>query len=395
MMKHTIISVKKPFHKLTILLIVLLMVTSGFAEGPKELCQVAGKSLIHVSDIRKLNKRKSVPCKVRNKEEIRSFILESVEKKLPKDKLKFEEVVFKALGFIGKDYDYEKGLIDLYASQVSGFYDPEAKEFVMASWIPAILQVPVAVHELTHALQDQHFNLEKLIDPNSASTDELLARTALIEGDATAVMMDHARVEAGQQGLVSLVSVDSILMQNVLGFSLVAGSLNAPRALQLLIMFPYSSGLRFVHSLLRKGGYTAVDSAYRKLPLTTREILHPEIYPLDEKIQVPAEAFEDLKKEGEFVYQDSLGEFFISALFLSHAEKNSAKIAEGLIADKVVVIEKKDGDYGVSWWTRWKSKEDLRDFRKFSELIEKLHGKEQSGIKSNESENSLRFDLFL
>ena len=122
-----------------------------------------------------------------------------MEEDVAPNRLYSEGVVYQRLALVPKDFKYESGIIDLYTSQIGGYYDPKKDHFVMAKWIPASLQFPVAVHELVHALQDQHFKLDTFLDPKTMTSDALMARAALVEGDATAVMIDYS-LRAGGGG---------------------------------------------------------------------------------------------------------------------------------------------------------------------------------------------------
>ena len=181
------------------------------------------------------------------------------------------------IGFIPLDFNYQQGLIDLYLSQLGGYYDPEKRHFVMAAWMPVMLQTTIAVHELTHALQDQYFNLATFTDQNKYTSDQLMARSALVEGDATLVMLDYQRRLMGQAGLESDKSVSGVMLQNIIGASMMAPMANVPSSLQNLLIFPYTSGLRFAHEFLKDGGYKRLDKIFRSPPRSTEEILHPEL----------------------------------------------------------------------------------------------------------------------
>jgi hypothetical protein len=85
-------------------------------------------------------------------------------------------------------FAYRPFLIKLLTEQVAGYYDPKAQQFYLADWIEIDGQKPVMAHELTHALQDQHFNLKRFDNWPKGDSDAELAAHALIEGDATLAM---------------------------------------------------------------------------------------------------------------------------------------------------------------------------------------------------------------
>lgn len=374
---------RKTLPPLTHICLLLFASSPALAAQP-DLCAVATQALSDARAIRKLSPRRAVPCKVAEKPAIEGFIQETLKTKLPHNKIAMEQTVYRTLGLIPEDYDYERGMIELYASQIGGYYDPEKKHFIMASWIPAALQRPVAVHELTHALQDDYYDLEHFLDPKLPNGDQLLAYSALIEGDATAVMNDWQRRAVGQGPLQEEKNVDSLVLQQVLGAALMMGDGKTPEALQALMIFPYTSGLRFVHTLLREGGYAKVDAAFKRPPTSSREILHPEVYfGKGPATQIPQpEALMKLAAQTTLPdYTDTIGEFGISALLCSqsHDKQRCAASAAGWLGDLVGVF--KTGDTtSVSWLTVWETEEEAREFEgAYQSLMESRHNKMLSG----------------
>ncbi len=347
-------------------LLFLFVSQSALAEGE---CEIAKAAMAQASVIRKLKIKKPVPCSVRSREEVKRFILDTVETKIPPQKLKMEEVSFKALGMIPENFDYTKGMVDLYLSQLGGYYDPEKKHFVMAGWMPAMMQPTVASHELTHALQDQYYDLSKFIDSKSENSDEQLAHSALVEGDATAVMMDYLRQMAGQKGIEHDADVTSFMMQNVLGMSLTTGASGVPQSLQMMLLFPYTSGLRFAHHLLRRGSYAEINKAFIRPPRSTEEILHPEKYEAGRAdfITFNESDFSADLLPGEVIkYRDTLGEFQISLLLGSFISDkfSAADAAAGWAGDRIVIAAQAEAtSYVLVWKTNWDSERDAREFQ--------------------------------
>ncbi|MCB0321589.1 MAG: hypothetical protein KDD60_11745 [Bdellovibrionales bacterium] len=318
-------------------------------------CEIVPYALNLAEGIRGLKAKKEIPCRVYNKKQVRDYIQATIEEKLPKHRLKMEEYVYKTLGLIPLQFNYSSGLIDLYLSQIGGFYEPEDEFFAMAQWMPSLLQMPIAVHELTHGIQDQFYALEKFLDPQTMSTDETLARSALVEGDATAVMLDYSRNLSGQSSIATEESVTAVMLQNVFGVGLSSGFSDAPESLKFLLIFPYTSGLRFSHALMRRGGYKAIDSAFRSPPQTSREILHPELYLTKKSERSDSKS---LRKrlldalEGETVaHEDSLGEFAIALVLreLGLGHQEAAQLASGWRGDAVVVYEAQPSQFAMEW----------------------------------------------
>ena len=90
-------------------------------------CEIVKPAIEAASSIRLLAIKKAVPCFVQDRESVRSHIMALVDEKTPPAKMHLEGLTYKALGLIPDSFNYEKGLIDLYVSQLGGYYDPEHK----------------------------------------------------------------------------------------------------------------------------------------------------------------------------------------------------------------------------------------------------------------------------
>lgn len=358
-------------------------------------CQIARSAISEASTIRGLSIKSKVPCVVQEREQVKKYLVDTINTKIPKLKLRMEAFVFKALGLLPESFDYENGLVEMYLNQIGGYYDPESKRFAMAGWLPGVLQTTIAVHELTHALQDQYFNLKEFTDEKKYSGDELLARSALVEGDATAVMIDYSRRLMGQPTIASDENVETIMMQNVIGVSAAPGMENIPRALQMLMIFPYTSGLRFAHYGIKKNGYAELNKFYKRAPRSTEEILHPEKYYIQQpdfividpaSIKVPG-----LPANLMPIYQDVLGEFATSILLGNFVDDKlrATEAAAGWGGDRVVVFEDQNSKQQILvWQTNWDTENDAIQFETVLRL--RLAKLQEPGYLSNQLDRQAR-----
>lgn len=341
------------------------------AESTTDLCSVSELALRRASEIRCLRVRKEVPCVTQDKSQVREFLEETIRTELPPDKMEMEQLAYRAIGMLPDDYDYGKNLVRFLVSELGGYYDPKRGRFVMAAWLPASTQETVAVHELTHALQDQHYNLREFLDATSDNGDRSLAYSALIEGDATAVMLDNERHLRHMPELAKEDNIEASILLQVLGMNIGGSAGEVPASLKAMLIFPYTSGLRFAHAILRQKGYVGLDSVYKAPPQSTREILHPEEYlagSFKAEIPTPAEvsALHGTKSNlAPVEYSDVVGEFGISSLLSnSVAQADSrAKAAVGWKGDRLVVYRGGERVRIVRWLTRWESDQDAREFQ--------------------------------
>lgn len=328
-------------------IVALAAVACVFQAHSETTCSLVSDALRAAAEIRGLNLQSKVSCVIQDKDEVKRFILNSVEEQLTPEQIESDSLMYKAFGLIPEDWDYKSQLVELYLSQIGGYYDPKLKRYAMASWLPDFLQTSIAVHELTHALQDQHYNLQDFNNPENFTTDQQLARAALIEGDATAVMIDHPRRMLQQPPLSELQDVENLVLQQTLSLALSPNIRNAPEAISYTIMFPYASGLRFAHALLKKGGYGTIDRAYKRPPRSTEEILHtekffreePDFHPISDEEVLKSAKLSSLK----VLSSDTWGEFMLSMLLTKgNSKQKAAEAAGGWAGDRVLIAQDRE-----------------------------------------------------
>ncbi|HEU4320297.1 MAG TPA: hypothetical protein VFS66_09470 [Acidimicrobiia bacterium] len=195
-----------------------------------------------------------------------------------------DEALYKMLGLLAEDADFESIVLDLYGEQVAGFYDGDTGEIV----VPAredgfsLIQQGTMVHELVHALTDQHFDFnpefQAMVDEERL--DQATAYQALIEGDATLAevlwVQTLSQRELGEFIAESL-DIDSASFES------------APRFLRESLIFPYDTGLAFVQDLYVDGQWEAVNDAYATMPGipgSSEQVITPDDYTRDIPVEV-------------------------------------------------------------------------------------------------------------
>lgn len=158
---------------------------------------------------------------------------------------------------------------DLYREQILGLYVPEESTlYVRQRGNGSPTERLTTAHEITHALQDQAFDLVQLQETYEDNDDASLAVLSLIEGDAVLTQQLWAQRYLDPEELAQAAQESS------------GGDAldRAPDYLRESLFFPYSSGALFVAELYRDGGFAAVDDAFRNPPTTTEQIMYPERY---------------------------------------------------------------------------------------------------------------------
>jgi hypothetical protein len=225
--------------------------------------------LKETSAIRELSILRPVRSGAQSRAEIEHMLIKNLNEQVTPAEMHANELSLKKFGLAPTDFEYRSFIIKLLTEQVAGYYDPKAREFHLADWLELEGQKPVMAHELTHALQDQHFNLRRFEHWPHGDSDAELAAHALIEGDATLAM----KVYMVNNPLIALAFSRSLLT----GVSTEQFN-QAPRALRESLIFPYLNGLDWATQVYKKGGWTMVSNAYTRLPLSSEQILHPEKY---------------------------------------------------------------------------------------------------------------------
>jgi hypothetical protein len=226
--------------------------------------------------------------------------------------------VLRALGLLDAGAPAPSGELD--PATVAGFYDTRTKQLVVRGpeLTPFVRQV--LVHELTHALDDQHFELNPLLFDQDAA----LAFEALVEGDAVIV---EARY------LASLPEAERRAAAAEEDATFGAGAGAVPRVAAELGVFPYRDGPRFVDALLAAGGTGQVDGAFRMRPASTSEVLHPERF-LDGPGRAGVTA---VKPDGPALGDGVLGELILRlALAGPLPADRAARAAAGWAGDRYV-----------------------------------------------------------
>jgi hypothetical protein len=223
---------------------------------------------------------------------VESYLTEKFNEDEDAKRMQRSEIVLKKFGLLDRDFDLKPFLLSLLKEQIEAYYDPKAKTVNLLDWVSVDEQKPVLAHELTHALQDQHVDLDKWSDQtppdvslNSGddsvhlAKDELdTAREAVTEGQATAVMLDNVLKPEGHS-LIKDPEIVEFMRQQMTGTGDSPVLARAPLLLSESLMFPYREGLSFEQDVwMDKGQAAAFTGALDRPPTSTWEIMNPREY---------------------------------------------------------------------------------------------------------------------
>ncbi|MGD0732418.1 MAG: hypothetical protein ABR956_14245 [Terracidiphilus sp.] len=265
----------------------------------KELFSLVDELLKFSSQETGLPIQSNVKRQITSRAAVESYLKEKFDEDEGAKRLQRGEIVLKKFGLLDHDFALKPFLLDLLKEQIEAYYDSKTKTVNMLDWVDIEEQKPVLAHELTHALQDQHSDLEKWDDQtpddvsvNSAGDSEHLAkdemdtaREAVVEGQATAVMMDYILKPMGK----SLIKDPEVLefVKQQMSTSESSPVMNrAPILLSESMLFPYREGLSFEQDVwMDQGQAAAFAGTMDHPPTSTWEIINPREY---EKHRIPA-----------------------------------------------------------------------------------------------------------
>lgn len=226
--------------------------------------------LRETSEIRELEILRPVKSGAQSRFQIERMLVKKLDEQMKDEEMHAAELSLRMFGLVPEGFEYRPFIIKLLTEQVAGYYDAKAREFYLADWLELESQKPVMAHELTHALQDQHFSLQRFEKLPEGESDAKLAAHSLIEGDATLAMT----VYMARNPLVALAFTRSL---SAMGASSKLFN-ESPRALRDTLIFPYAQGMDWATEVYKRGGWKMVSAAYAKLPQSSEQILHPEKY---------------------------------------------------------------------------------------------------------------------
>jgi len=261
-------------------------------EQAKELFRSVNQILSFASDDTQLQIRHEVKKRLITREQVEKYILEKFKDGKDVKRMQREEIVLKKFGLLDRDFQLQSFLVSLLKEQIAGYYDNKTKTVNLLDWVPPEEQKLVMAHELTHALQDQHTDLDKwepedpdTISRNVTEDNQRLeiderdtARDAVLEGQAMAVYVDYTLKPAGK----SLMTSPDVMRTPKEDSDTTDSSpvmARAPLLLQQSLLFPYHDGLGFEQRLLKdKGARYAFAGVLDRPPSTSYEIMNPRAY---------------------------------------------------------------------------------------------------------------------
>jgi len=271
------------------------------AEQAQQLFALVDELIKFSSEETGLPVKSQVKRQLTTRNAVESYLSKKFDEDQDAKRMQRDEVVLKKFGLLDRGFSLKPFLLALLKEQIEAYYDSKTKTVNLLDWVDVNEQRPVLAHELTHALQDQHADLEKWDDqtPEDVSTDSAgdndhlkrdemdTARDAVAEGQATAVMMDFVLKPMGKS-LVKDPEVMELLKEHMTGAGDSPVMARAPLLLSESMLFPYREGLSFEQDVwMDQGRDAAFAGALDNPPSSTWEIINPRVYEAHKTPAIP------------------------------------------------------------------------------------------------------------
>src|SRR6202522_2006199 len=325
--------------------------TPGSGSAAPQASHSSSPQFIETADqvLSQMSKLLSLPIKeplkksLRSKQEVRDYLIRE-DKEDKNDAERYADAkTLEAFGLIPPNFPLASFMLDVLTDQVAGLYDPKAKEFYIADWIPIDEQRTVMSHELTHALEDQSFHIDPWIKAARPNDDAELARDSVSEGSAMAAMVDYEMLDQK----VSVRDVpDVTLLIRASALSEMDKDPNlakAPLYIRDELLFPYLAGTGFTQQFLKAHtGWQALHLIFQDPPVSTQQILHPDLYLHGVKPEVVTlpEWKALVPPDWKLLEENTMGEFGLGEILKQLLDENRAELlSPGWKGDRYAVFE--------------------------------------------------------
>ncbi len=315
-------------------------------EQAAELFRSVDEILKFASTETALPEREKVKRKLVSRDEVVAYLQKHMDEDEDSQRFRRSEAVLKKFGLIPRDFDLRPFLIGLLREQTAGYYDPSTKTVNLLDWLDAEQQKPVLAHELTHALQDQSFDLQKWMKGTE--------KDLITVENPTSDDFDRDEAAEARQAVVAG-TPDSVQYQK------------APLFLKEALTFPYRYGLGFAGEVVAKRGKAGLNELFKNPPTTTRQIMEPDTFLSGEKLPaLPVPNLKRLFKDYDTVDVGGFGEFDTAMLV--------GQLATPVIAQKIYPHwrggyyyavrpkGKPTAPLGLLYVSRWSSPEKATEF---------------------------------
>jgi hypothetical protein len=329
-----------------------------------------------VTELRGLKLKTPIERDVLDHAQLCAFFQKAFGDENPPELVTATEQLYKSLLLMPADASLTDLELEMLTSQVAGLYDDKTRKMYVVSDTGEIgpLEEITYAHEYTHALQDQTFGLRSIQGDAKDDGDRTIARTALIEGDATLLMTLWAQRNLTPAQLGEVAGASDPASQAILD--------RLPAILREPLLFPYLSGLQLaLGGFTSGGGFAGVDALFATPPDSTEQVLHADKLASREapvKVTIDDSVATKLGAGWKVGLQDTLGELQLGIILgdVAGADKATADAAAaGWGGDRVALLQGPNGETAVVLDTVWDTDADATQFNAaLAPMVTKLQG---------------------
>src|ERR1035438_6812035 len=315
-----------------------------------------------------------VPAEIITRDKVKEFLQQRIKEAASTEEIRVEELTLKKFGLVPQDFDLAKNTVDLLTEQAAAFYDFHRKRMFITDWTPSATREPALVHELGHALADHNVNLDRFIKQGRKSDDGSMARLAVMEGQAQWLMTEYLARKAGQSLATSPALVESMAHATESGATEYPVFGSEPLYLRQTLVFPYSQGLLFQNAVYQRMKLKAFREVFRRPPLSTQQILHPDTYFSGLQPAVPALPQLPDARGYKRIAEGTVGELDHAILLEQYAGREESKaVAPHWRGGAYALLERRSPQrvvllYAVEWDDAASA---ARYFRLYRQVLEK------------------------
>lgn len=330
-------------------LAVLLLLVGPLAAADAQFALQVKKLLAETSQLTGLRVKRQVPAAFLTRAELEKYLAKKMKEDVDAKAIATEELVIKRLGFAPEDFRLKETTLALLSEQAAAFYDFEKRKLFVVDGTPGSVDAELLIHELGHALQDQHFGLRRFLKGADGDDDASLARMAVMEGQAMWLMAKHAQgkpepppAPAGEDPAYPILS-------------------KVPLYLKESLLFPYEQGVRFQAAVCARHE-DCISRVFAQPPLSSAQILHPDLYFRGVKPEVVAMPAAPSRGKWKTRAEGNLGEFDFDLWIRTHKIEATGVAANWRGGGYRLLEEKKSKDLLLQHASVWEDEDSARDW---------------------------------
>jgi hypothetical protein len=344
------------------------LLSSGASSKSKTSNDPVFQQLDHIvktlSEITGLEQKRAVPYGRMNKSQLHHFLAKRMKSSMKPEEIHADELSLKLFGLVPPDFDLKQSTLDLLTEQAAAFYDYQEKKLFLLDTSSFTEEEVTLAHELSHALVDQHFDMNKFMEEGPTNDDENLAHSAVVEGQATWLMVAYQLKQSGAKPVPTPQMLKQMTEGSDSGSAQYPVLSASPLYIQKSLLFPYVEGTVFFDAVYHKLGKESFAAVFTDPPVDSSQIIHPDRYFAHVAASKPAVPAWKLDGSSKKVADGDMGEFDYTILVTMFASKEkAAELAPHLRGSKYRILEMgKEKRPILEYIAEWDTQEHAKEY---------------------------------